>query len=115
MEGHNMLLEQLYYELSSVGLVSNQQELSELCGKRRSWMSSSLCRGRELTLDALIRFYVQAGGLQRDISSALDGAGVERREELIAQAQKLSEVCATVWIEIARRIRPHGVAGRPVV
>ncbi|OEJ64573.1 DUF6626 family protein [Magnetovibrio blakemorei] len=48
-------LTEIYEELFELGVVDTQSEFSEFCGRKPSWYSSTIARGRHPNIDVLYR------------------------------------------------------------
>ncbi len=60
-------LEQLYACCKDIGLVSNQYEFSELCGRKTTWFSASKARNLRLSTDAALNLSMRL----RDCDAAM--------------------------------------------
>lgn len=94
-------LSSLFTRFRNLGVVKTQGEFSLLWGRRPSWFSSSLCRGRQPSLDALARFYVSLKDISTDAVDNARGCHELDEEQLILRgANEVSKVADEIWSEI---------------
>ena len=99
-------LKDIYGEIKDLGVVNSQREFSSLWGKKPSWCSTSMTRGRKPGLDALVRFHVTLMDMEQDSRIAANSAGSSKEaEEYMAGAEKISEIKSVIWSEIISTAR----------
>lgn len=97
-------LRSLYNECRDLGVVTDQRAFSKLFGRRPSWCSSTLTRGRRPTTAALVTFMLQLEKITRATEDEI--AATTDQEEIDALHGGLDEITkikSEVWDEIAVR------------
>jgi hypothetical protein len=94
-------LKDIYFEIKDLGVVNSQREFSSLWGKKPSWCSTSMTRGRKPGLDALVRFHVTLMDLEQNSRiAAAEAQNNDEANEYMAGAEKLFEIKSAIWSEI---------------
>ena len=97
-------LRDLYNECRDLGAVSDQRSFSEMFGRRPSWCSSTLSRGRRPTTAALVTFMLRLEKIARATEAEI--VATTDQEEVDALQGGLDEITnikTEVWNEIERR------------
>ena len=81
-----ILLTKLFHQCKILGLVSSQYEFSNLCGRKRSWYSSTRCRNVPISTDAAVILSVRLEKCARE----------DLGHELRPHAEYLSELLMAV-------------------
>lgn len=106
------LLQELYQHMLKLNVVDSQREFSALWGKGDSWYSTSVARNRPPGLDALVRFHFSLKDLEQATRDALEQADEAMAQKYLKGAERVAEISALIWSEIAE-IACTDVADRP--
>ena len=63
---NKQFLQSIYDTVHSLGLVHNQYEFGELCGRKQSWLSCAKSNNREMSIGAMVSLAVNLQNLAPD-------------------------------------------------
>lgn len=104
-----MRFRELYQSLRAGGLVENQRQMSRMCGKAPSYVSSRQSRGADPSDHALMNLYLELDVLDQEFRNViLGGRPLTEAEQKAARITYL--VQQEVFQELHRRRRGEGGA-----